>query len=386
MMKLAMLGPAYPLRGGIARHTGILFRRLEERGHDVKLFSFRKQFPRFLFPGSTQLDSSEAADVVPAVPLFIPWNPLSWLKTARMIRAFSPEAIICIWWTPFNAMGYTAVCRLISGKASPSVLFLLHNVVPHEKMPAVKMLTRLAFRQAEGFIPQSQKVESEFLNFFPRGDSKWRRVVPHPTYDFRAVSTYTREGARSKLGISESRALLFFGIVRRYKGLMTLIEAFPAVLEHFGGDIKLIIAGEFYDPPEPYFSKIEESGISDKTMVHNRFIPNEEVGLYFAAADVAVLPYSSASQSGVTQAAFGFGIPVISTSVGGLPEVISHGQTGLLCPPDNPDELARAIIEFYRLSKDVDWAGNIEREKPRFSWDNLAEAVEDFTVQLNPKP
>ncbi len=381
-MRIVILGPAYPLRGGIAKHTGSLYRSLEKNRHQPILVSFRKQFPRFLFPGTTQVDISEIADKIPAKPLFIPWNPLSWMKTASYIGKLAPDILLCVWWTPFTALGYASVCALFRGKKAPPILFLLHNVIPHEKLPAMKTLTRLALKSARGFIAQSKKVEGELLEFFPSAAGRWRRVTPHPTYDFQNISSPPREEARAKLGITESRTLLYFGVVRRYKGLMTLLQAFPKVAQHFEGDIRLLVAGEFYDSPQPYLEEIENSGFANRISLHNRFIPNEEVGYFFAAADAVALPYSSASQSGVTQTAFGYGLPVVSTRVGGLPEVITHGKTGMICPPDNPAALADTIIQFYRIRGDVDWAGNIEREKSRFSWDNLVRAVENFASEV----
>lgn len=377
-MRAAILGPSYPFRGGIAKHTGLLLKNMRAKGHDVKLYSFRKQFPKFLFPGATQFDHSAAAEKTPSERLFVPWNPLAWLKTAHRIKAMNPEILVCIWWTPFTAVGYTAVCRIVRKRSNVKILFLLHNVIPHEGMPGREILSRIAFSLADGYIAQSHTVEREFLKFYPPGEGKWRMVVPHPTYNFQEFARPSREEARKKLGITEDKVLLFFGIIRKYKGLKTLLEAFPVIHRHFGGNIRLIIAGEFYDNPQPYLDLISAAGMADSITLHNRYIPNESVGDYFAAADAAALPYVSASQSGIVQTAFGFDKPVISTEVGGLPETVSQGRTGLLCPPDDPTALAEAVIVFYRLSETVDWAANIRSEKSRFSWGNLVEAVEAF--------
>lgn len=377
-MKIAILGPCYPLRGGISQHTGLLFSHLLSRGCEVKLFSFKKQFPKFLFPGKTQLDQSASPFAPSSEPVFIPYNPFSWFRAWRQIIAGRFDVLICVHWMPFTAAGYAAVCRMVKKKTPTPILYLLHNVIPHERMPGMRLLTRFAFRFADGFIVQSRKVESELIDFFPPGKGKWRRIVPHPVYNFQDFSSPTRNEARKLLGITEAKTLLYFGLIRQYKGLKTLLEAFPTILDHFDRDIRLMIAGEFYDPPEPYMELMSKLGISDYVTVHNRFIPNEEVGGYFAAADVVVLPYVSASQSGVVQAAFGFGKPVISTEVGGLPEAVSHGLTGLLCPPEDPEALSQAVIEFYRLSDTVDWRGNIEREREKFSWNNFSSAIEDF--------
>ena len=377
-MKIAILGPAYPFRGGISQHTGILFKTLKDAHHEVSLISFRKQFPGFLFPGKTQFEESSKNYIPESDRLFIPWSPLSWRNTSSEIIASGCEILICVYWTPFLAMGYTSVCKAVKKKLNIPILFLLHNVIPHESMPGKEFLSRRVFRQSDGFIVQSKKVETELLEFYPQSGERWRKIVPHPIYNFQEFSHPDKEASRKTLNISQSRTLLFFGLIRAYKGLMTLLEAMPEVIEYFKSDIKLLIAGEFYDDPAEYIDAIERLGIKNNIEMQNRFIPNEEVGKFFSAADALVLPYESASQSGVVQAAYGYGKPVISTEVGGLPEVIIHGITGMLCPPGNPKILSETIIEFYKLAEFVDFAKNIEEDSLKFSWDNFTLAVEEF--------
>ena len=380
-MKIAILGPAYPFRGGISQHTGLLCKNLRSANHEISLISFRKQFPGFLFPGKTQFEESSQNIIPESERIFIPWNPLSWFKTANKIIGAKADVVICIYWTPFIAAGYAFICKALKKKTKVPVLFILHNVIPHEGMPAKEFLTRRAFKYADGFISQSKKVEDELLSFYPAAGQRWRKIVPHPVYNFQEFSCPGKAEARNELHIAEGKVLLFFGLVRAYKGLKTLLSSFPEVLKYFDGDIRLIIAGEFYDPPGEYIEMIKRLGIEDKIEIHNRFIPNEEVGTYFSAADVLVLPYESASQSGVVQAAFGFGIPVISTEVGGLPEVIRHGVTGMLCPPSDPQALSATIIEFYKLAESVDFGKNIKDEVSAFSWDNFTNAIDEFTVE-----
>lgn len=375
MMKIAILGPVYPFKGGIAHHTGILHAKLAAGGHTVKQFSFRKQFPSFLFPGKSQFDKSHTRMDISAERTFIPWNPLTWFAAAKSIKNFAPDLLIPIWWTPFTGPGYWGVLSALAGKFP--VLFILHNVIPHEKMPGIRFFTKAALKFGGGYIVQSKKVENEFLNFLPDCADKWRRLIPHPTYNFQDYSFPSQEDARKRLGIAEKKVLLFFGLVRKYKGLMNLIRAFPEA-EKSLGDLRLLIAGEFYDDIEPYRKAIAESGVEAKITIRNEFIPAEEVGTYFSAADVVVLPYVSASQSGIVQTAYGFNKPVISTRVGGLPEIIDDSRTGLLCEPENPAELTAKIIEFYELSKNIDWQSNVEAVKPKFSWDNMIAAVETY--------
>jgi len=374
-MRIAVLAPAYPFRGGIAKHTGMLCRALEKRGHSFQIFSFLKQFPQFLFPGVTQFDTSEQADQIASLRVFTPWNPCSWLKTARAVKQYQPDLLVCVWWTPFTGAGYRVVCGLLKGIRK---LFLLHNASSHEKMPGGRFFTRMGLKHADGYIIQSKQVESELLDIVPSSAGKWRRLTVHPCYNFQDYCSLHQSTAREILKIKESRVMLFFGLVRKYKGLMTLLQAFPQVVNHFIGDIRLIITGEFYDDPAPYLQAISQNKVEDKITIYNRFIPNEEVGRYYSAADVVVLPYESASQSGVIPAAYGFGKPVITTAVGGLPEAVEEGRTGLLCPPSNPQALAETIIRFYDLNQTVNWRENIDALKGKFSWEILAELVERF--------
>jgi len=374
-MKIAILGPVYPFKGGIAHHTGVLHTKLASKSHTVKQFSFRKQFPNFLFPGKSQFDKSHTRLDITAERTFIPWDPLSWSATAKSITKFAPDLLIPVWWTPFTGPGYWGVLSGLAGKFP--VLFILHNVIPHEKMPGIRTFTKAALKFGGGFIVQSKKVEAEFLDFMPDYADRWRKMIPHPTYNFQEYGFPSQVEARKKLGISEKRVILFFGLVRKYKGLMNLIKAFPEA-EKAVGDLRLLIAGEFYDDIEPYQKAIAGSGAAAKITIRNEFIPSEEVGTYFSAADAAVLPYVSASQSGIVQTAYGFSKPVITTRVGGLPEIIDDGRTGMLCEPENPAELTAKIIEFYELSKNIDWQSNVEAVKSKFSWDNMIAAVETF--------
>jgi glycosyltransferase involved in cell wall biosynthesis len=339
-------------------------------------------YPPFLYPGTTQFDTSVSAHKIPSIRLLTPWQPLSWIRTANAIREENYDALICIWWTPFTGLGYGMVCRKIR---NVPILFLLHNVLPHEKMPLMMKLSHFAFRKADGFIIQSKKVEEELLKVFPPAQDLWRRICLHPLYESTEFPFPTKDVAREHLRVTESKILLFFGIVRRYKGLHTLLTAFPEILRYFKEDIRLIIAGEFYEDPREYFDIITKSDCSDKISLHNHFIPIEELGIYFQSSDVVVLPYLTASQSGVIQLAYGQHKPVIASAVGGIPEVVEEGKTGLLFPPGDSSVLARKVIEFYENFSAEDWAKNIEEAKSKFSWDIMAKAVADFVDKIKDK-
>ena len=236
------------------------------------------------------------------------------------------------------------------------------------------MLTRLALRFVDYFLVMSDVVRADLLRFRP--DAKFRQVA-HPVYDFFNQGGLDREESRARLGIREDRVILFFGYVRAYKGLMYLIDAMPAVLERL--DVRLLIVGEFYDDREPYMDRIERLGLGERISVFDEYVPNEEVGTYFSAADAVVLPYVSATQSGIVQIAYAFDKPVIITDVGGLPEVVLDGKTGLVVPPQDSDRLAQAILRFYEEGLEEPLSSGVRAEKHRYSWDGIVQAIETLT-------
>jgi glycosyltransferase involved in cell wall biosynthesis len=386
-VKFHLVGPYYPLRGGIAQYLALLGRRLEEEGHQVKVLAFRKQFPGFLFPGRTQTESSSQYIRLAAEAVFIPWNPWSWFKTFYAARRDAPDALIFKYWMPFFAPGYAAVCRLVRAFTRIKVLFILDNVIPHERRPGDRFLTRLAFRWVDGFIVQSEAVRKDLETWFP--ESKNRKVVfvPHPVYDCYGETGMSREEARVRLGVpKQGKLILFFGLVRHYKGLDILLKAMPAIRDGWNEPIHLLIAGEFYEPEEIYRDLIRSLDLQESVTIVNRYIPNEEVGICFQAADLLVLPYRSATQSGILQIAQNFGTPVISTTVGGLPEAADalKGASAVLSsdrliPPESPEKLADAVIRFFarnpeppaREGKDADFA--------RETWSRLIQALVSLT-------
>ena len=377
-MTFNLVGPFYPFRGGIAQYIGVLGQKLLQKGHHVKVLSFRKQFPRFLFPGQTQEESSTEYIHLDAESVFIPWNPITWYRTYHKAKTSGAQAVIFKYWMPFFAPGYAGVCALIRWFTDLRVIYILDNVIPHEKRPGDRFLTRLAFRWVDGFIVQSEVVRQDLLKWFPEAKDRQVIYVPHPIYDAYSGAEMDRDEARARLSRPTSeKLLLFFGLVRHYKGLDTLLEAIPEVLRSLS-DLHLLVVGEFYEPEQNYRQLIEKLGIGSHVSLINQYIPNEEVSLYFRAADLLVLPYRSATQSGVIQVAHHFGLPVISTSVGGLPEVIREGETGYLVEPENPARLAQAITDFFAYSNQEALKKGLEVAKNRFSWDGMVQAIEDL--------
>lgn len=372
-MKVLLIGTAYPHRGGIAHFNALLFRALQRRGHDVSMISFTRQYPALFFPGKTQMDRGEAGIRVSARPMLDSVNPLSWVRVAQEVRRLRPDLVIFKYWMPFFAPAYTTVSWLAKRGRRTRVLFICDNIVPHEQRPGDRLLTALALRTVDFFVVMSESVERDLLQLKP--DARYVRVE-HPVYEiFGSPVPYNR--ARKELGLGQDETVvLFFGYIRRYKGLQLLIEALPRVLRH--RKVRLLVAGEFYENPEPYLSGIRERNLEEFVQLATEFIPNEKVGLYFSAADVVALPYLSATQSGVVQIAYHFDRPVVATPVGGLPEVVLPEKTGIVAEAVNPDAFARALLRFFELKDRVDFAGHIRRFKRKFSWDRMAEAIEEL--------
>lgn len=376
-MKIFILGPFYPLRGGIAQYIGVLGKKLIERGHQVKVLSFRKQFPKFFFPGRTQLETSQERIILDSQAVFTPWNLLSWWRTFRAARDQKPDILIVKYWMPFFAPGFAVVCFLLKRFTSIRITYILDNVIPHERRFGDRLLTRLAFRWVDSFIVQSEVVKSDLINWFPPAQGRKILFAPHPLYDCYSRMDISRESALKELALNPNcKHLLFFGLVRQYKGLDILIRALPRIVEGLEKKVHLTIAGEFYDSENKYRAIITNLKLDDFVTIVNEYVPNERVGLYFRAADLLVTPYKSATQSGVIQIAFNYELPVVTTKVGGLPEVIQEGETGFLVDPERPDLIAETVLRYFREEFGEKMRGNMAREKEHFSWNALLEQIE----------
>jgi glycosyltransferase involved in cell wall biosynthesis len=385
-VKLALLGPAHPLRGGIAYYLALLYRELRATGHEVTFIGFRKQYPervpnlplirKLRFPGSDQLEGGAASIEVPNQALFVPWNPWSWWRTARAVARSGAGAVVLKWWIPFFGPGYWAVAWLLRHFARVRVIAILDNVIPHESWPLGRLITRVGLGQMDAYIAQSKVVESDLFTLLPRTDPGRVRLVPHPTYDFTTEAPPDRETARGELGISESRVLLFFGFIKAYKGLMVLLDAVPRLRALFGDDdFRLLVVGDFYEDSTPYRQRIAELGIADRLTLVDGYLPNEDVPRYFTAADLVVLPYLSATQSGIIQIAYRYDRPVVTTRVGGLPEFVDEGETGTMVPPGDPDALAQAVARFFSEADREAMARAIAARREETSWARLIETI-----------
>jgi glycosyltransferase involved in cell wall biosynthesis len=368
---LAVFGPFHPHRGGIAHHTTLLAETLAQ-DHPVLGIGFKRLYPGFLFPGRTQLDHS-AAPLVPrgvrVEPIVDCIGPHTWLQAATALRGFGAKLLIVQWWHPF----FAPACATIAAgarRAGARVLFLCHNVLPHERSAADLMLIKWGLGAADGFLVQSQTDFDVLGRLYP---SKPRELTPHPAYTFFEQGKVAPEAARAKLGV-QAPVVLFFGLVRAYKGLDVLLRAVAVARRTV--PLTLVVAGEFYQERGPYDALITELGLAGSVVVHDRYIANEDVETYFRAADVVVLPYVSATQSGIAQIALSFERPVIVTRVGGLPEAVRDGETGRVVPPRDPEALGAALVEFCAPGAGARYAPHLKGEAERFSWAAMAGAVD----------
>lgn len=376
-MKIVIIGTAYPMRGGIAHFNALLYKTLREHGHEVNLISFKRQYPSIFFPGKTQYETGDEGIHVDSEALLDSIGPGSWVKVARRVRSLNPDLVIFKYWMPFFAPAFAVIAKMVKRARNTKVLFVCDNIIPHERRPGDDFLTRMVLKTVDYYIVMSETVEKDLLQFVP--DAKCRRLH-HPVYEF-FKGDFRKEEARKKLGLGPGPVVLFFGYIRRYKGLHVLLDAVALLKDKLPA--KLLVAGEFYDDKAKYDQQIEKLGIQDSVILLDRYIPNEEVGLYYAAADVVALPYVSATQSGIVQICYNYNKPVIATDVGGLPEVVSDGETGFVVPAGNARALADAIKRFYDENREMAFSRRVAEVKKNFSWDRMAEAVEELMGENN---
>ncbi len=366
-MKFALVGPAYPLRGGIVQYLALLHQALSER-HEVRFFSFRRQYPSFLFPGRTQKEEAAPSLRVPSEPILDSLQPASWWAAGRAVQKFRPDAVVYKWWTPFFAPSYDVVNSAARG-CGARVLYVCDNVTPHERGGLDSLLTRWGLRGVDGALVMSGAVREDLLRFRP---DLPHRLVKHPLYS-QFGAPIAQDEARVQLGLSGD-VLLFFGFIRAYKGLDVLLRALPLMRRK----VTLLVSGEFYEDRAPYDSLVRELNLGDRVRILDHFAGEAEVRQHFSCADAVVLPYRSATQSGVIPVAYALECPVITTSVGGLPEVVEEGGTGLLVPPEDPAALAAALDHFYERGGRPSFRVRILEYRTQFTWAALVEALEEL--------
>lgn len=359
--KIILIGPAYPYRGGNSLFVSYVFDALKD-AFEVKIFNYKLLYPKFLFPGTTQFDkSSTLIKKAPNERLINSISPFNWLKTAWRIKKENADLVVFDWWHPFFGTCHFTISRLIKKKYKNKILFITENFISHEGNPVDKILTSLGLKNAASFLALSAQVEND-LKTISRRRKIYRSELPvYDCYDFNS-GTDART-VRKKLGYSDDDfILLFFGYVRKYKGLDLLIEAFPQIKKSHAS-AKLLIVGEFYDDPNIYLEQIKQLGIEDDIKIINQFVPNEDVGQYYTASDLVILPYRSATQSGILNVAYGFLKPVLVTDVGGLAEFVVHKKTGIVVPPNSSDEVSRGVIEYLNLKETENFPLNIQNHR-----------------------
>jgi glycosyltransferase involved in cell wall biosynthesis len=351
--------------------VALLARALGAAGHEARVVSFSRQYPSWLFPGTSQVEQGEETLRVEAEALIDTLNPWTWRRAARRIAEHEPDLVVFKYWMPWFAPAYGTIARALA-KRGIRTCFLLDNVIPHERRPGDLAVTRWALAPVDAFVAQSQTVAKDLRRFRPDAPL---REVPHPVYTIFGAPR-DRAAARQKLGVTAEEVALFFGFIRAYKGLANLLRA--AALVPRERSFQVLVGGEFYEDDRPYRALIQELGLADRVVLHGRYIPNDEVADFFTAANVVVLPYVSATQSGIVQIAFNFDRPVITTAVGGLPEVVRHGVVGEVVPPEDPAALAAAMAAFFAEGKEARYAAGVAQEKKRYSWERLVTALEEL--------
>jgi len=369
--KIILIGPAHPLRGGLATFNERLIREYRDKGEDASIFTFNLQYPSILFPGKTQMSTEHAPVDLPISIKVNSINPFNWIKVGLELRRQKPDFVIVKYWMPFMAPCFGTICRIIKGNKHTKIITIIDNLIPHEKRVGDRLLSGYWIGAVDGCVAMSRSVLNDLESFDP---GKPKLYCPHPLYD-NFGAPISKEVAINRLGLDPSfHYVLFFGFIRDYKGLDLLLKAFAD--QHLREmKIKLLVAGEFYCDPKPYQEIISGHSLEDQVIMSNDFIPDSQVLNYFCAADLVVQPYKSATQSGVTQIAYHFNKPMIITDVGGLAEFVPNEKVGYVVNPD-PEEIAGAILRFYRENKEDEFSANAAIEKQKYSWGRMVEAID----------
>ena len=369
-MHIVLLGTAYPFRGGLATFNERLARQLQAEGHKVEVITFTLQYPSFLFPGKTQYSSEKAPTDLHISQQVNSCNPLNWIKVGRRIRQMQPDLLITCYWMAFFAPCYSIIERIAKSNGKTRCVALVHNMIPHEPSLLDKVFAPLYVRATDGFVALSDSVVQDINRLDP--SHKPKTSYPHPIYDHYGEQMSKEEACLALHLQPEKQYMLFFGLVRAYKGLDLLLDAFGFVKDQLP-NLQLIIAGEFYEDEDKYRIQIESNQLTDRVIIKNEFIADADLRKYFGAADLIVQPYKSATQSGVTQVAFHFEKPMLVTNVGGLGEIIHDHQMGYAVDP-NAQAIAEALTDYYTQNRQADYTAYLIQQKENYSWAKLAES------------
>ena len=368
---IIIIGPAHPLRGGLASYDERLAKEFMQQGNQVSIYTFSLQYPGFLFPGTTQYSSEPAPKDLNIKVCINSVNPLNWLSVGNELKQMKPDLIVVRYWLPFMGPCLGTILRRVKKNKHTKVVCIADNIIPHEKRIGDVPFTKYFVKPVDAFITMSEKVLSDLPKF---AAGKPARFVPHPLYD-NFGEKISKEAARKYLGIGkEEKILLFFGFIRNYKGLDILLDSMKLLnLKPQTSNFKLLIAGEFYEDRKACDEQIKQLGIADSLILKTDFIPDSEVKYYLCAADVVVQPYRNATQSGVTPLAYHFEVPMIVTNVGGLPSLVPDGKVGLVAEP-NAESIAEKIIEYFDKGAET-FLPYLKEEKKKYSWVKMTEAI-----------
>lgn len=369
MARVVIIGPAHPLRGGLATFNQRLAREFSDQGHDCSIYSFSLQYPSFLFPGTTQYSNEPAPGDIQIHTLINSVNPLNWIRTGNRLRKERPDIIVVRYWLPFMGPALGTILRRVRKNGHTRIVCIADNVIPHERRPGDNAFTKYFLKSCDAFVTMSEKVMQDLRTFQP---AKPAKLVTHPLYD-NFGSILSKSDARRHLGLPENeKIILFFGFIRKYKGLDLLLEAMADERIRRSG-IRLLVAGEFYEDASAYNELINRLGIREKLILRTDFIPDSEVKYYLCAADAVIQPYRNATQSGVTPLAYHFEKPMLVTNVGGLPALVPDRKAGLVVQPE-PAAIASGILDFYQLGEDY-FIPHLRNEKQKYSWTGLLESI-----------
>jgi len=368
MAKVIIIGPAHPLRGGLATFNQRLAKQFIDEGHDCSIVSFSLQYPSFLFPGTTQYSTDPAPAGVIIHTIINSINPVNWISVGTKLKNWKPDLIIVRYWLPFMGPALGTILGQVKKNKHTKVVCIADNVIPHEKRIGDTSFTKYFLKAPDAFVTMSEKVFSDLRKF----TNKPAQLVQHPLYD-NFGEAISKTEARNFLGLNQNeKIILFFGFIRQYKGLDLLLKAMTheKIKEQ---NIKLLIAGEFYEDDKPYLQLIQDNGLEEGLILKTNFIPDSEVKYYLCCSDCVIQPYRNATQSGVTPLAYHFEKPMIVTNVGGLPSLVPNEKVGLVCEPE-PASIAEAILKFYQLGEQF-FIPNLRVEKQKYSWSKLTKAI-----------
>ncbi len=373
MSKVMLIGPVYPYKTGLSYYVGLLYRQLC-KNNEVILYSYSMQYPKIMYKKEQKDYEDDTVKIDNVEYILNSANPFNWVSVVRRIKRENPDLLILQWLHPYFAPCYWFLSKCL--RKIP-ILYICHNALPHERFPLDRWLTKITLSQAKYIVAHSNSDADILKEMLPKAKL---RVNPHPAYNFFKIKGMTKEEGRTQLNLQQdAKVLLFFGLVREYKGLKHLLNAMPMIRQKYG-DIKLLVAGDFgkEENKKFYLDMMSELDIVEGVDVYDGHIPIPEVEKFFAACDMVVLPYESATQSGVIQVAYSFDKTVLATAVGGLPDVVQNMKTGYIVEPQNPQKIAEAVIDFYENRRSQDFENYIKQEAYRFSWERMENTIKEL--------